>query len=211
MRSTRRENAMARRQGLLDAACGLIAERGFEPVSIAEIGAIAGVSGAAIYRHFSSKADILAVLCGQTIDRLIEFVGPRRPSAHAELNALVEGQVRLVMLYPALVRVFEDEQRSLPVEIRRDVRRREREHAQRWVDALRQLAPDAPMAELEAVVYATVGMILSSPRWPRTLHSKIALEATLLQAARRLLAPFVDERPLGALNAPALVRRVDEV
>ncbi len=198
-RPTRRENSLARRQLLLDAACDLIAEHGFEPVSIAEIGAAAGVSGAAIYRHFSSKAEILTVLCSQTIDRLIEFVGPRRTAALAELTALVEGQVRLVVLFPSLVRVFEDEQRSLPAEIRRGVRRREREHAQRWVDVLRQLAPDAPLEELESIVYATVGMILSSPRWPRGLRSNLTLETTLRQAAWRLLAPYV---PAAAPIAP---------
>jgi AcrR family transcriptional regulator len=191
-RLTRRENALARRQALLDAACALIAERGFEPVSIIEIGGLAGVTGAAIYRHFTSKADILAVLCGQTIDRLIEFVGPRRPHARSELKALVEGQVRLVVTYPSLVRVFEDEQRSLPEETRREIRRRERQHAQRWVDVLRRLAPEAPLEDLEAVTFAVVGMILSSPRWPRSLRSSPATESTLLRAAWRVLAPYVD-------------------
>jgi AcrR family transcriptional regulator len=191
-RLTRKENAQARRQALLDAACALIAERGFEPVSIIEIGGVAGVTGAAIYRHFTSKADILAVLCGQTIDRLIEFVGPRRPQARSELAALVEGQVKLVVTYPSLVRVFEDEQRSLPEETRREIRRRERQHAQRWVEVLRRLAPDTPLEDLEAVTFAVVGMILSSPRWPRSLRSSPATEANLLGAAWRVLSPYVD-------------------
>ena len=187
VKRSRKEAAFARRQRILDAACQMIFERGYEPVSMAEIGAAAGVSGPAIYRHFESKAEILAVLCNQTVDRLIEFVGPRRPDPHSELGALVEGQVRLVVRYPELVRVFEDEERSLPADLRRQVRRREREHAQRWVDALRQIDRNARSQDLEMLAYATVGMILSAPRWPRPLRSDAELEAMLLAAADSIL------------------------
>lgn len=187
VKRSRKDAALARRQRILDAACVMIFERGYEPVSMTEIGAAAGVSGPAIYRHFTSKAEILAVLCNQTVDRLIEFVGPRRPDPQSELNALVEGQVRLVVRYPQLVRVFEDEERSLPADLRRQVRRREREHAQRWVEALRQTDRGARSEDLEMLAYATVGMILSAPRWPRALRSDADLEAMLLAAADRIL------------------------
>ncbi|WP_293900192.1 TetR/AcrR family transcriptional regulator [Phenylobacterium sp.] len=190
-RLSRRDSALARRQLILDAACLLIFERGFEAVSLTEIGAVAGVSGPAIYRHFASKADLLAVLCGQTIDRLIELVGPRQDDPARELEALVAGQVRLVVAYPQLVRVFEDEQRSLPEDLRRQVRRREREHAQRWVEALRDLNPGARTQDLELVAYAAVGMILSAPRWPRGLRSDAQAQAGLLAAARRILLPYL--------------------
>lgn len=186
-RRSRKESAAARRQQILDAACLMIFERGYDPVSLAEIGAAAGVSGPAIYRHFLSKSDILAVLCGQTIDRLIEFVGPRRSSPAEELKALVEGQVRLVVRHPELVRVFEDELRSLPEALRRQVRRRERDHAQRWVDALRALRPGVRGDDLEMLAYATVGMILSAPRWPHELRGLPRREDILLGAAWRIL------------------------
>jgi AcrR family transcriptional regulator len=200
---SRRDNAAARREQILDAACHMIFERGYEPVSMTEIGAAVGVSGPAIYRHFESKADILAVLCGQTIDRLIEFVGPRRPTARAELEALVHGQVRLVIAYPKLVRVFEDEERSLPDTIRREIRRREREHAARWVTALRILSPAARVADLEILVYAAVGMILSAPRWPKPLQAEPVLEAELKTAAWRILGGVADRSGSGPIGGEA--------
>lgn len=187
VRRSRKDSAVARRQQILDSACLLIFERGYDPVSLADIGAAAGVSGPAIYRHFESKADILSVLCGQTIDRLIELVGPRRADPQHELVALIEGQVRLVMAHPELVRVFEDEQRSLPEALRRLVRRREREHAQRWVDAMRALRPQARVEQLEMLAFATVGMILSAPRWPRGLRDHPQRSSVLLTAAFRML------------------------
>ena len=170
----------------------MIFERGYSAVGLIEIGAAAGVSGPAIYRHFANKADMLNVLCNQTIDRLIEFVGPRRASPADELSALVTGQVRLVVHYPELVRVFEDEERALPPELRRQVRRREREHAQRWVDVLQVLRPEVPVAELEMLVFATVGLILSLPRWPRSVRHNAALELMLLEAAWRVIGPVPD-------------------
>jgi AcrR family transcriptional regulator len=188
VKRSRKEETQVRRQQLLDAACGLIFERGFEPVSMADIGAAAGISGPGLYRHFKSKAEVLAVLCDQTIDRLIEFAGPRRATPEAELKALVEGQVQLVVHYPQLVRVFENEERSLPDDLRRHVRRREREHAQRWTDALQRLAPRADSQHLETIVFATVGMILSAPRWPRSIRTDDRMGEILLAAAWRVLA-----------------------
>jgi AcrR family transcriptional regulator len=187
VKMSRRDGAAVRRQQILDAACEMIFERGYDPVSINEIGGAAGVSGPAIYRHFDSKADILAVLCSQTIDRLIEFVGPRRDDPAEELEALVRGQVQLVVRYPKLVRVFEDEERSLPDPLRRQVRQRERHHAQRWVEALAKLRPGADPLELEVLAYSAVGMILSSPRWPRSLRSAADLETLLIATAWRIL------------------------
>ena len=48
-----------RRSQLLTAAEHLIAERGFLAVRLEDIGAAAGVSGPAIYRHFTGKEALL--------------------------------------------------------------------------------------------------------------------------------------------------------
>lgn len=185
---SRRERSSVRRQQLLDAACALIFERGYESVSIADIGSAAKVSGPAIYRHFASKAEILETLCNQTIDRLIELAGPRRSDPQEELNALLQGQVRLTLRHRMLIRVFTDEERSLPEDGRKSVRRREREHAQRWVDALRALHPTRELVDLEMEAFAAVGLILSAARWPASLRRDAGFEQSLLAIARRTLS-----------------------
>lgn len=187
VKPSRKDQTQARRQGLLDEACALIFERGYEPVSIADIGAAAGISGPAIYRHFASKAEILETLCNQTIDRLIELVGPRRSDPGEELVALIHGQVRLTVRHWKLVRIFTDEERSLPDKMRKMVRRREREHAQRWVEAMRILAPSRKPAELEMEAYATVGLILSAARWPESLRKEPGFQRTLISLGHRSL------------------------
>ena len=58
-----------RRQRLLRATADLVAARGYHAVGVAEIGAAAGVTGAAIYRHFGTKKDLLVALMDQVVDR----------------------------------------------------------------------------------------------------------------------------------------------
>ncbi|MGZ4558245.1 MAG: TetR/AcrR family transcriptional regulator, partial [Mycobacteriaceae bacterium] len=61
-----------RREQLLDVAAGLMAERGFHGVSINDLGAAAGVSGPAVYRHFSSKQAILGEMLIGISQRLLD-------------------------------------------------------------------------------------------------------------------------------------------
>src|SRR5947209_11404220 len=73
MGSTWRATAKAnRRQRYLDAAAELFAARGYAGVSIEELGAAAGVSGPALYRHFRGKEDVLAELLVSASQRLLE-------------------------------------------------------------------------------------------------------------------------------------------
>ena len=56
---------------MLDAATELVAERGFHSVGILEIGAAAGVSGSALYRHFANKKELLVAVLYRVIDELL--------------------------------------------------------------------------------------------------------------------------------------------
>ena len=60
-----------RRSQLLAAAEQLIADRGFLAVRLEDIGAAAGVSGPAIYRHFAGKEALLVELLVGISTRLL--------------------------------------------------------------------------------------------------------------------------------------------
>src|SRR6195952_1914349 len=72
-RPTQRSQAKAdRRAALLAAGAKLFAERGFNGVSIEDLGSAAGVSGPAVYRHFSSKQAVLAALLVGISEELLQ-------------------------------------------------------------------------------------------------------------------------------------------
>ncbi len=55
----RQVHAGATRQAILDAAAGLMREKGFHDLTVRDICAAAGVTTGAFYHHFSSKEDLL--------------------------------------------------------------------------------------------------------------------------------------------------------
>ncbi len=59
-RTSRSRAKSDRRDKLIAAAERLVAERGFLTVRLEDIGAAAGVSGPAIYRHFPSRKHCLS-------------------------------------------------------------------------------------------------------------------------------------------------------
>jgi AcrR family transcriptional regulator len=60
--TTRAETAATTRRALLDAAAGLLDGGGPEAVTLREVGAKAGVTRSAPYRHFLDKDDLIAVV-----------------------------------------------------------------------------------------------------------------------------------------------------
>lgn len=134
-----------RRERILAAAAELIADRGYHAVSMADIGISAGVVGPAIYRHFDSKAGLLAALFEQVIDTLL-----RRASAIVEqsrddreaLTALVADHVALVMEKRELAIVYYREVHNLPDHRRSRLRRKQRLYVEEWVHVLGELRPE---------------------------------------------------------------------
>ena len=69
--ATDRERAKAdRHDALLREAARLFADRGFSGVSLEDLGAAVGVSGPAVYRHFSGKQALLAAILVGVSERL---------------------------------------------------------------------------------------------------------------------------------------------
>lgn len=91
--SSRGRQKSDRRSQLLAAAEQLIAERGFPAVRIEDIGAAAGVSGPAIYRHFAGKEALLVELLVGISTRLLagaQSVLAQSPDPAAALDGLID-------------------------------------------------------------------------------------------------------------------------
>ena len=186
-RPTQRSQAKAdRRAALLEAAAGMFASRGFNGVSIEELGAAAGVSGPAVYRHFASKQAMLAALLVGVSQTLLdggEQVAAESPDPAAALRALVAFHVDFALAEPDTIRVQDRDLDALPAEARREVRRLQRSYVELWMRVLGALHPSLTADELRVRVQATFGLINSTPHSARigSAHVDVAAVRPVLE------------------------------
>lgn len=192
--STRRGRAKSdRRSQLLAAAERLVAERGYLAVRLEDIGAAAGVSGPAIYRHFPNKEALLIELLVGISARLL--AGATKVTAEARdpasaLDGLIDLHLDFALGESDLIRIQDRDLNNLPPSAGRQVRRAQRQYVEIWVDVLRRL--DASLSEDEArlMAHAAFGLLNSTP------HSLGAGAAKTAEAGSRTV--------LKAMTAAAL-------
>lgn len=200
LRSQAKEN---RRQALLSSAAALFAVDGFNRVSLEDLGAAAGVSGPAVYRHFAGKQAVLGALLLSVSQELLD--GGRHVIADSDgaalaLHRLVEFHVDFALSNPDVIRVQDQDFSNLADEDQAEVRTLQRNYVELWVEVLAGLHPGTEAAELRMRAHATFGLINSTPHSVRSHGRRIAVKRArpLLQsmALAALMAPAVPE-PLG--------------
>jgi AcrR family transcriptional regulator len=190
-RRTRRKSD--RRLQLLSAAERLFAERGFLAVRLEDIGAAAGVSGPAIYRHFPNKESLLVELLVGISTRLLagaREVRSREADAAAALDGLIDFHLDFALGEPDLIRIQDRDLAHLPAAAERQVRRAQRQYVEVWVGVLREL--EAGLAETDArlMAHAVFGLLNSTPhslkptdgRATRAVRSRAVMRAMTVAA-----------------------------
>jgi AcrR family transcriptional regulator len=155
----------ARKERILVAAADLIALNGYHTVSMTNLGAAAGITGSAIYRHFGSKSAVLVELFDRVIDALLRDAQEtvlNQDDLKKALTHLIEGQVEFVVADRALAQVYHHEVNNLPPEDRRRLRRKQRLYVEEWVHLLAELRSQLTDAEARAVVHAAIAAIQSA-------------------------------------------------
>ena len=161
-----------RRDALLEAAARLFAERGFGGVSMEELGQAVGVSGPAVYRHFSGKQAVLADLLIGVSERLLSGgrqCVERAPDACAALEALIAFHVDFALDEPDVIRAQDRDLDSLAPTDAARVRELQRTYVELWVDVLEKLREEDRGA-LRVRAHAVFGLINSTPHSSR-LHT----------------------------------------
>ncbi len=165
--TTLRSRAKAsRRTALLTAAAHLFARSGFNGVSIEDLGSAVGVSGPAVYRHFSSKPAVLSALLVGASENLQaggERVIDAATDAPAALTALVAFHVDFALSNPDVIRVQDRDLDSLPEADRARVRSLQRSYVELWVRVLGEINPHVDVALLRIRAHATFGLLNSTP------------------------------------------------
>ncbi|MCX2932377.1 helix-turn-helix domain containing protein [Mycobacterium sp. CVI_P3] len=147
------------------AAADLVARKGYHAVSIAEIGAAAGITGSGVYRHFESKSAVLVALFDRVIDDLLreeQEILDATTDLRRALGELIAGQVEFVVADRELAQVYHNEINNLPEEDQRRLRRKQRLYLEEWVHLVDELRDDLNDAEARTVVHAAIGAIQST-------------------------------------------------
>ena len=173
--TTRR--GIARREQILVAAADLMAERGFHAVGVSDIGAVVGVSGAALYRHFDSKPALLVAIFDRAVDGLLgdaerlasEAVADGRPPTIVLLGALVAAHVDFALRDRSVLAVYAREHHNMPTDDLRRLRRNQRRYVDVWIRVLVGALPTIGPRQALARVEATFGLLNSVPNVSPTL------------------------------------------
>ena len=155
-----------RRAEILGAAAELFARRGYHGASIGDLGRAVGLTGPALYRHFSGKEAVLAEMLLDISERLLAE-GARRAAASdpgRALDALLRWHIAFSLDNPALITVHERELDNVPEPQRHRIRRLQRAYVEEWVAVLRRLNPGLPDERTRAAVHACFGLLNSTPR-----------------------------------------------
>ncbi|MFT4136928.1 TetR/AcrR family transcriptional regulator [Microbacterium sp.] len=168
-RSTRtpRVRAKADRQAaLLREAARLFAARGFDGVSLEDLGAAVGVTGPAIYRHFASKQALLGAILVRVSEELLDggrAVEAETPAPAERLDRLIAYHVDFALSGADVIRVQDRDLPSLSEQDRRTVRTLQRAYVGVWVETLADLRPESSPDELRVRALASFGLINSTP------------------------------------------------
>jgi len=170
-----------RRSQLLAAAELLIAERGFLAVRLEDIGAAAGISGPAIYRHFAGKEALLVELLVGISTRLLagaQAVLIGDPDPADALDGLIEFHLDFALSEPDLIRIQDRDLANLPATAQRQVRRAQRRYVETWVGALRALDPALADEQARVMAHAAFGLLNSTPHSMKPAGRSAAPEGT---------------------------------
>ncbi|HEY2500055.1 MAG TPA: TetR/AcrR family transcriptional regulator [Mycobacterium sp.] len=160
-----------RRLQLLSAAERLFGERGFLAVRLEDIGAAAGVSGPAIYRHFPNKESLLVELLVGISARLLagaRDVTARSSDAASALDGLIDFHLDFALGEPDLIRIQDRDLAHLPEAAAKQVRKAQRQYVEVWVGVLRELNPERAETDARLTAHAVFGLLNSTPHSMKT-------------------------------------------
>lgn len=159
----------SRREALLAAAVPLFAERGFQSVSMEDIGTVLGISRLSVYHQFpGGKGDLLAAVLHRAseakwatlVQDLAQSATPqegleRLLRSHARSNVLDHGTGALLLV---------SELAHFPTAHQEAMHRAQVDYVAEWIALLRACRPDLDQAEARVTVHAALTLLNLLPR-----------------------------------------------
>lgn len=177
---------------ILDTAAAVFYEKGFHGASVDELGVRAGLSGPAIYRHFSGKNEILAALFNEAMDELMSATVTVHDDPHLDLERALRHHIRFATGNRHLLNVYQREDRSLVEPWRRHFDRRRQKYVERWEHMFARCFPEAEPAAISAINQTCLGAIFSISYWPTRVLNGMDVEEQTMEFLNSGLAGFAN-------------------
>ena len=153
----------ARYDGILWAACDIIARRGFHQASIREIAREAGLSLAGLYHYVGGKPELLFLVLDHSLDQLIAALDGALAEAdtpQARLLALIRTHLEFGLHQAAALKVINRDYELLDEPERSQVAAKRQGYLERGLAVLEQLDPHArSREELLSATNLLLGML----------------------------------------------------
>jgi AcrR family transcriptional regulator len=178
-----------RRKELLAVAGSLFASRGYNSVTVDDIGDAVGLTGPALYRHFASKEALLVAVFDQVIEQWTErirHVVSDAPDPTSALRAMVRLHVEFAIEQRENLAVWRQEFHNLPEADRWRLRRAQRLYVEEWVHVVNELHPDFTDTEVRAAVHAAIGLLQSPSDFQSGLDPETATNLLMSMALAAL-------------------------
>lgn len=168
-----------RRTIILEAAAEAFFEKGFHGVSVDELGQRAGLSGPALYRTFSGKNEILANLLNSALDELTAAITSTTLEVEQDLDLALRHHIHFSRTHRPLVRLYQQEARSLMDPWKSTFDTRRREYLNKWISLIGSCFPLETRIKTEQQVQSALGTIFSLTMWPQRVLTNPSLEQEL--------------------------------
>lgn len=95
--SFKQQMLLAREEAIIEVVNSMLADKGFDAMTVDEVAARVGVAKASLYKHFPSKEDLAAAAMARMMERAREFLGTIAPSLSSidKLKAVVRWMLQL--------------------------------------------------------------------------------------------------------------------
>nr|WP_042186672.1 TetR/AcrR family transcriptional regulator [Kibdelosporangium sp. MJ126-NF4]CEL17443.1 Transcriptional regulator, TetR family [Kibdelosporangium sp. MJ126-NF4]CTQ91330.1 Transcriptional regulator, TetR family [Kibdelosporangium sp. MJ126-NF4] len=181
----------SRREALLAQAIRMFAEHGYTSIGIDDIAAAVGIAGPSIYKHFTSKQDLLTAAFSRGIALL--FANLATDLSHATdptdgLHRLLRTYIHTTLQHHDLVHLMITEMKHLPDDDRRAAKQAQHEYVREWTHLLHTLPPTMDPTTAQIRVQAALTVANNAARSPH-LRDNPAIAVVLHTLCTRLLIP----------------------
>lgn len=180
----------SRHESLITAASRLFFERGYQAVTMDEIGAAVGITSAGVYTYFDSKSELLNAVVARASEPLqlgLSHAMSAATSTDEALELVLDAYIEFATVHHHLVGILVSEVTNLPAPMRRSVRRQQADYVAEWVRLLRESRPEIDGPQARYLVQAVLTVVNDATRTDHLL-ARPDLGENLRAAGRRLIA-----------------------